>query len=90
MKTYHFIVKGKVQGVGYRGFTFLIAKSHRLKGNVKNLPDGDVEIFVQGEEKTINNFKKYLKKGPLFSKVTEIIEEIITTEEVYKKFVAQY
>ncbi|MGL5709768.1 MAG: acylphosphatase, partial [Cetobacterium sp.] len=69
MKTYHFIVKGRVQGVGYRITTQLNAQRIGVKGVVKNLSNGDVEVFAQGEENIIENFKKYLKIGSIMSKV---------------------
>lgn len=77
MLTYHFIVKGKVQGVGYRITTYLNATKLNLLGSVKNLENGDVEIFVQGDILYINDFKEYLKKGSSFSKVTSIEENTL-------------
>ena len=76
MKTYHFIIKGEVQGVGYRITTYLNATRLGIKGSVKNLINDDVEVFAQGDEKIIDNFKKYLKIGSSLSKVIEIIEMI--------------
>lgn len=77
MLTYHFIVKGKVQGVGYRITTYLNATKLNLFGSVKNLENGDVEIFVQGNTIYINDFKEYLKKGSSFSNVTSIEENTL-------------
>lgn len=76
MKTYHFIIKGEVQGVGYRITTYLNATRLGIKGSVKNLINDDVEVFAQGDEKIIDNFKKYLKIGSSLSKVIEIVEMI--------------
>ena len=72
MKTYHFLIKGRVQGVGYRITTQLNAERIGINGIVKNLPNGDVEVFAQGEENIIQNFKKYLKIGSIMSKVQTI------------------
>ncbi|MGL5089252.1 MAG: acylphosphatase [Cetobacterium sp.] len=85
MKTYHFIIKGRVQGVGYRITTQLNAQRFGIKGSVSNLLNGDVEIFAQGDEIIIKNFKKYLKIGSTMSKV-EIIEEVILDKENFENF----
>lgn len=77
MKTYHFIVKGEVQGVGYRITTYLNATRLGITGSVKNLPNDNVEVFAQGDEKIIDNFKKYLKMGSSMSEVSEIEEHIL-------------
>ena len=63
MKRYHVIVEGQVQGVGFRGFVMLQAQRRRLTGTVKNMSNGMVEIFVQGEEKQIDDFLAAVAKG---------------------------
>jgi acylphosphatase len=50
------IAKGIVQGVGYRYFVRNAALKNKIKGLVRNLPDGTVEIFAEGEERNMNNF----------------------------------
>ena len=89
MKTYHFIVKGEVQGVGYRITAYLNATRLGITGSVKNLSNDDVEVFAQGDEKIIENFKKYLKIGSSMSQVTEIDEEILDKSE-FKDFQVIY
>ncbi|MGL4903723.1 MAG: acylphosphatase [Cetobacterium sp.] len=89
MKTYHFIVKGRVQGVGYRITTQLNAQRIGVKGVIKNLSNGDVEVFAQGEENIIENFKKYLKIGSIMSKVVSI-EETILDREKFEEFQTKY
>ncbi|PSO04628.1 hypothetical protein B9Q12_02050, partial [Candidatus Marsarchaeota G2 archaeon ECH_B_SAG-G06] len=42
-------VWGVVQGVGFRAYARSLANSLSLSGYAKNLPDGSVEIFVQGK-----------------------------------------
>ncbi len=63
MKRYHVIVEGRVQGVGFRGFCMLQAQSRGLTGSVKNLSNGMVEIFVQGEKNQIDDFLKKVQEG---------------------------
>ena len=54
IKTEQVIFSGKVQGVGFRYTVRSIAKRHPVKGYVKNLPDGTVELTLQGAESAIN------------------------------------
>lgn len=47
MQSIRYIVTGKVQKVGFRHYFARLAKSYKLKGYIKNLPNGDVEILLQ-------------------------------------------
>lgn len=85
MKTYHFIIKGEVQGVGYRITAYLNATRLGITGSVKNLSNDNVEVFAQGDEKVIDNFKKYLKIGSSMSHVSEIDEDTLDKSE-FKDF----
>ena len=89
MKTYHFIIKGEVQGVGYRITAYLNATRLGITGSVKNLSNDNVEVFGQGDEKIIDNFKKYLKIGSSMSHVSEIDEDILYKSE-FKDFQVIY
>ncbi|MBC2853016.1 acylphosphatase [Cetobacterium sp. 2G large] len=89
MKTYHFLIKGEVQGVGYRITAYLNATRLGITGSVKNLPNDNVEVFAQGDEKIIDNFKKYLKIGSSMSRVSEIDEDILDKPE-FKDFQVIY
>ncbi|MCQ9626982.1 MAG: acylphosphatase [Cetobacterium somerae] len=89
MKTYHFIIKGEVQGVGYRITAYLNATRLGITGSVKNLSNDNVEVFAQGDEKIIDNFKKYLKIGSSMSHVSEIDEDILDKPE-FKDFQVIY
>lgn len=81
MQTHHFLIRGKVQGVGYRFFTYISAKKYGIRGWVKNLDSGDVEILAQGSSIGVEKFKKSLLQGPSFSKVTDVLEETLDYQE---------
>jgi acylphosphatase len=51
----HIVFSGRVQGVGFRFTALNIANRYELKGFVKNIPDGDVEMFVQGTAESIDD-----------------------------------
>jgi acylphosphatase len=84
MKRLKIIVEGRVQGVGFRWFAKETAKRYELTGSVKNKMDGTVEIHAQGEEKSLENFKKKIEQGPnTFAKVENVrlAEEPLQEEE---------
>lgn len=68
----HVTVKGRVQGVGYRNWTYSQAKLLKLNGWVKNLPDGHVEIAAEGPEGALQSLLTFLKTGPALAKVTAV------------------
>lgn len=79
MKRYHIYVEGVVQGVGFRWYTQRIGRTLGIKGWVKNLSDGRVEIMAEGEETKLLDFIKNLKEGYLGRN----IRKIETFEEKY-------
>lgn len=68
----HILVRGKVQGVGYRAFAQLHATKLGLRGWVRNCPDGTVESEAEGDRAVIEVFLSQLRKGPLFSQVETV------------------
>lgn len=82
MKRIHVIVSGRVQGVFFRAYTEKTARSLNLKGWVRNLSDGRVEILCEGEDADIAAMLAWCRKGPTSANVTgtEISEEPVTGE----------
>jgi len=71
------IVKGFVQGVGFRYFTLKKAEEFKIFGTVQNLNSGEVEVDAQGENGLLNDFISELRKGPLKGSVSNLnIEEL--------------
>lgn len=68
----HIIVSGMVQGVGYRYFVLKVAHRMELTGWVKNLPNGDVEIDVEGPRGLIESFIRELRVGNAWATVRNI------------------
>lgn len=60
-KAYHFYFKGTVQGVGFRYTVKMIASRYGLSGWVRNLSDGRVEAFIQGDKAGVMNLLDDLK-----------------------------
>ena len=66
------MVSGRVQGVGYRFFTETAARELDIKGWSKNLPDGRVELDVEGTRGAVLKFIEELKAGPRMARVSEV------------------
>ena len=64
------VVRGVVQGVGFRYFTLHLARGLGLAGYVKNRMDGGVEIEVEGEKGSVRAFMDDLSVGPRAAHVT--------------------
>lgn len=71
----HIWVSGRVQGVGYRAFAARSASLRGLRGGVRNLDDGRVELDVEGSRGDIEALLLDLKKGPPAAHVTTIVTE---------------
>ena len=67
-----FIVMGHVQGVGFRYFVYQNAIMLNLKGYVRNLMNGNVQVVVEGSKDAIEQLRKKLNQGPLRSYVQSI------------------
>jgi len=68
----HFLVKGRVQGVGYRWFVQHEAASIGLRGWVRNTDDGDVEVLAAGSPTQIEQLVLALHKGTRGSRVDRV------------------
>ena len=66
------VFAGTVQGVGFRYFVRNIAKEMGVKGYVRNLPDGTVEVVAEGDEQTLREFLEAIEHGPPLAEVTDI------------------
>lgn len=84
------IVKGRVQGVGFRWFAMREAECLGLTGYVKNLATGNVEIFVEGERDIIQHFKKIINGGPSFGRVDELDFREVPFQDKYRNFSVEF
>ncbi|MCX6989969.1 MAG: acylphosphatase [Chlamydiae bacterium] len=62
MEEIHIIVRGKVQGVGFRANVKRIAELVGVHGRVSNLSDGSVEIYAQGSSEKLNALLEQVKE----------------------------
>lgn len=68
----HLFIKGRVQGVSYRANAAAMANKLGLKGWVRNLPDGRVELLAQGEEKNLKTLLTWAHQGPAAARVDHV------------------
>jgi acylphosphatase len=69
------LVHGRVQGVAFRHHTKLLARELGLCGWVRNLPAGDVEVWIEGEEGAVLKLLEWLKRGPPAATVARLEAE---------------
>jgi acylphosphatase len=62
-------VSGRVQGVGFRWFVLRRAEALRLRGWVRNLPDGRVEVVAAGPAESLDVLETALRAGPGLAQV---------------------
>jgi len=70
-----FYVTGCVQGVGYRFFAQRVAAKLGVRGFVKNLRDGRVEVYAIGSQQRLRDLRAELKRGPSGGTVDSVAED---------------
>lgn len=81
-----FVISGEVQGVGYRFFAQRSSARHQIRGYVKNLDDGRVEVLAEGSAKAVEEFRRDLAAGPTHSRVTVVEELVVEPSGLYSAF----
>jgi len=67
-----FVISGRVQNVGFRYFTQNAAAREGVAGWVQNLPDGRVEVFVEGDEDAVTRVERAIRSGPPGARVDTV------------------
>jgi acylphosphatase len=71
-----FLIEGRVQGVGFRFFAEARATVEGLHGWVRNLPDGRVEVRVEGDEESVDRIEAALRRGPPGAHVESFVVDV--------------
>jgi len=66
------VIRGRVQGVGYRDAAVQAAFELGVCGWVRNRPDGSVEALAQGEPEAIERFVAWCRRGPPLARVADV------------------
>lgn len=72
MSLRRWIIRGRVQGVGFRWFVMREAERLKLGGFARNLPDGSVEVISQGPDAALELLESQLRRGPSHARVDDV------------------
>lgn len=83
VQTRRYVVKGRVQGVGFRWYVEREARLLGLSGWVRNRADGSVEVLAAGSNEQLNSLYDKLKEGPRAARVDDVdVEEAATLSDM--------
>lgn len=88
-KAVHALVRGAVQGVGYRQGCRQMARSLDLVGWVRNLADGRVEIFAQGPADGVDRLLDWAWTGPSPARVVGVESDVVAPDHTLTDFFIQ-
>jgi acylphosphatase len=77
----HYLIKGRVQGVGFRWFVHREASAIGLNGWVRNTEDGHVEVVATGNAEQLAELAAALHKGSRGSRVDAVIDHDLDDSE---------
>ena len=86
MGSMHIVIRGKVQGVGFRWYARVAARRLELKGWVRNLDDGSVEVAAEGSQERLDMFRRQLTQGPDGARVESIEDAELEGEDLDSPF----
>lgn len=75
-KSIRLYITGTVQGVFYRSFIKTNAEKLNVKGFTRNLEDGRVEVFLEGDSEGVNKMIQLCKQGPKHSMIKDVEEKL--------------
>ncbi len=84
--TRRYVVRGRVQGVGFRWFVEREARTLGLYGWVRNNYDGSVEVLATGTREQLSSLRRKLREGPRSARVDEVAESDAPPVEGLKTF----
>ena len=86
LRARRYVVRGRVQAVGYRYFAQIAAERLGVTGFVRNLATGEVEVHAEADDQTLQVFKQELVRGPRLARVSEVIESDVPASGLYSSF----
>lgn len=86
MQAYVLIVSGRVQGVGFRWFAEREALKRNVRGYVRNLEDGRVEILAQADPGALDEFRESIRHGPRGSRVDHVEVKAVDVDNRLSSF----
>lgn len=83
-------IRGVVQGVGFRYWCLHLARDYGLNGYVSNMPDGSVEMKVEGDRGVVNDFLKEVRVGPTYAHVSDLKVDWYDTPQGFDDFIIRH
>jgi acylphosphatase len=80
------LIVGRVQGVGYRHFARQAASALGVRGWIRNLPEGAVEVQAAASSATLEHFKAELRRGPRGARVEDVEETVLVQVPNWQSF----
>ena len=77
----HFLIQGRVQGVGFRWYVHREASELDLRGWVRNTEEGEVEVVASGSPDELDKLRSSLRRGPRGARVDRLIERHLDESE---------
>lgn len=84
-----YTISGRVQGVGFRFFVERWANQLGIRGYVKNLGDGSVEVYAVGDADSLEELKRHLAEGPRGARVASLEESDEPIRKEYSTFLIE-
>ncbi len=84
------LVRGYVQGVGFRYSALYEARGLGLTGYVRNEPDGSVAVYAEGDREALASFREWLDAGPSGARVDSVQAHSRTPSGYYSAFVVEH
>ena len=79
----HFLIRGRVQGVGFRYFAWELARREGLSGYIRNQPDGVVEAMAEGDLEAVDRFERGLRMGPPAARIEDVqVDDVAPTGRI--------
>jgi acylphosphatase len=89
MMAQHLVIRGRVQGVGYRYAMTEVAETLGVAGWVRNRRDGTVEAVVQGEDELVERLVAWCRRGPVGASVTTLTAVAHAVDPALEVFAAR-
>ena len=90
LKACRVVVRGRVQGVGFRAFTRRHAMLLEIRGEVANLPDGSVKAYIEGDRNRVEQMLHLLNEGPSLARVEELAVTSVEPQGKHRSFVVNF
>jgi len=67
-----YVIRGRVQRVGFRMFVEDVARREGIRGYVRNQHDGSVEVVAEGDAEALQRFEMAVRRGPTGARVEDV------------------